>query len=150
MAQIGRPGDVEAVLKQRLSEAARALMVALDRQLPVLRQAPDILVGLEHGEAAAERLADDLVVDADTERGNAVVLVILVLIVAPDKNDIGLERIELGAQLGIAGEQPVAMRTRRTDALVIAPFAAHGFGPAVARGKVLSLHPTEFDPALQH
>src|SRR6185437_15912933 len=112
-----RIGDVEAAFEQRLSQAARARVMAFDRQLGIARQSPYILIGLEHGEAAAIGPADDFVVDADAESGNAVALEILVLVVAPDQHDIGLERIERLAQARIAGEQPFAMDARRGLAL---------------------------------
>src|SRR6185312_9825155 len=150
MAHLLRIGNIEAAFDQRLRQAARAFRVASDRQLGILRQSPDILIGLEDSKTAAIGLADDLVVDADAESGNAVALEILVLIIAPDEDDIGLERIEFLAQPRITGDQPIAMLARRADAIVIAPFAAHGLGPAVARGEILGFHATKLDPALQH
>src|SRR5689334_22649713 len=124
--------------------------MSANAQFGVGRQTPGILFGAEWNLAAAERAADNLVENADAERRDAVALEVLELIIAPDQDDIGLERVQFFTQPLIACQQSAAMLAGGRLAVVGTPFLAHRLGPLVTGGKKLRLDAADLDPLLQH
>ena len=64
----------------------------------------------------------------DAEGRHPVLAEILVLVVAPDQHDIGVEGVERLADLAEAADQPLPMLDSRGNR--VGPFPAHRFGPA--------------------
>src|SRR5262249_3375939 len=106
--------------------------MARDRERLVLGLVPPVLAAV-----ALPGLHVDGVVGEDRERRHAVLAVVLVLVVAPEQNEVGLEGIELGARLPEMMDQVVAVLVGVRRALVGAPLLARRRMPAGRRAKRL-------------
>ena len=88
-----------------------------------------LLVGLvPHVLSAAitfPRLDVDAVVSEDGESRHAVLGEVLVLIVAPDQHEVGLESVELAPDLPELVDHVLAMPVGVRLALILSPLAAH-------------------------
>src|SRR5215467_11156338 len=73
----------------------------------------------------------DRLVGQDAEGRNDVFLEVLVLVVAPDQDDVRRELVELPARAAEARDERLAMALRGGEPLVSAVLPAHGLGPAV-------------------
>src|SRR5262245_52087877 len=71
------------------------------------------------------------VIRQNRERRHAIFPIILILIVAPDDTEIGLEFIQLPARPAKAFDHIAAMRVGMSLALVGPPLMAHGLWPIV-------------------
>src|SRR5262249_38920612 len=78
---------------------------------------------------ALEGLAGNIVARQHTEGWNNVLLKILVLIIAPNQEEVGLEGVDFSPQLAKAGHQPLPMRPSGGEALILAELITHGLGP---------------------
>ena len=91
------------------------------------RLVPDVAPG---GVALfAEGLALKLVVGQDAEGRDDVLAEVLVLVVAPDHHEIGVEGVQFLAQLAEAGHHALAQTHGGGVTLVLAVLDAHGFRP---------------------
>ncbi len=126
-------GDVDAFGEQRAREILAAGAVAFHADRVLVGLVPRVasplvaLPGLEvHG-----------VVRENGKGGHAVLAKILVLIVAPDEHEVGVEGVELAADLAKLVDQVLAVLVGVRLALVIAPLLAHGGVPVFHRAKLL-------------
>src|SRR5947209_4878571 len=110
----------------------RARPVAGDRERLVLGLIPPVLATM-----ALPGLNIDGVICEDRERRHAVLAVVLVLIIAPEQYEIGLERVELGTDLSEVMDQVVPMLLGVIRALVGAPLLTHRRMPAGRRAERL-------------
>src|SRR5204862_571976 len=78
---------------------------------------------------ALEGLARDIVPGQYTEGRNNVLLKVLVLIIAPDQQEVRLEGIDRRPQLAKAVHEPLPMCERRAEALIRAELVPHGLWP---------------------
>ena len=79
----------------------------------------------------------DAVVGKDAERRNDVLGEVLVLVVAPDDDDVRPEVVEQRARVAEVTEQALAMRGRRRGPAVLGVLSPHRLGPA--RGVTVAL-----------
>ena len=76
-----------------------------------------------------EGFALEVVVGQHAEGWDDVLTEVLVLIVAPDDHEVGVEGVQLLADAAETGDQPSAVFQGRFVAFVLAVLDAHGFGP---------------------
>src|SRR5262249_47450451 len=117
---------------QRRGEIFGARTVTGDREGLVLGLVPPVLAAM-----SLPGLHVDRVVGEDRERRHAVLAEVLVLIVAPEQDEIGLEGVELGADLPEVMDQVIAVLLGVAGPLVGAPLLAHGRIPALRRSPAL-------------
>src|SRR5262245_52891047 len=106
--------------------------MARDRERLVLRLVPPVLAAV-----SLPGLHLDRVVGEDRERRYTVLPVVLVLVVAPEENEVGLEGVQLGARLAEVMDQVVSMRIGVRGALVVRPLRPHGRVPLLGRAQIL-------------
>src|SRR5262245_2564464 len=76
-------------------------------------------------------------VSQNRERGHAIVPVVLILVVAPDHAEIGLEFIQLPARSAKPFDHVAAMRIGMPLAFVGSPLSTHGLWPVIHRTQTL-------------
>ena len=93
--------------------------MALDRERLVLGLVPNVL-RVAHGPARTpnERLGLELLAHEDTEGRHQVLLEVLVLVVAPDEDEVGAEGIDLLAHLPIGTHDAGAVLSGRGRGMV--------------------------------
>src|SRR4051812_26298291 len=121
-----RVSDVDVGPEQRTREILAGGAMAFDRESLVGRLVPRVLSAL----IVLPRLEFDRVVRENRERRNAVFAEILVLIVAPDEHEIGLEAIELAPDLAELLDHVVPVPLGMRAAVVVAPLLARRRVPA--------------------
>src|SRR5262249_57108078 len=94
-------------------------MLARDRERLVAGLVPRVLTAV-----TLPGLHVDRVVGEDRERRHAVLAIVLVLIIAPEQHEIGLERVQLGARLAEVVDQVVAVLVGVRRPLVGTPLLA--------------------------
>ena len=120
-------GHVHAAIDHAGHQGARAVLVS-----PVLegcsrRFVPDVAPG---GVALlAEGLALELIISQHAEGRDDVLAEVLILVVAPDDHEVGVEGVKFLPQFAEAGDHSLAQAHRRCVALVLAVLDAHGFRP---------------------
>src|SRR5215472_10233427 len=123
-------GRIKARIDQPAGKVFRGALVALDAKFLVGRFVPDIL----RWRAELEDLKR-----VDAVSGNDLFAKILVLIIAPDDDEVGLERVERRANLAQPDQVLLAMPPGRRGSFVTAPLLAHrrrpSGGPAVLFGQ---------------
>ena len=133
-------GGVEALLDQAARQHFRGIAVA-GQLIGLVGLAPDVV---------ARRREGELVVGVDAVRRDDVLAEVLVLVVAPYQDEVRIECVECGPGLLHPADQIGAVAGRRRGALVVAPFSAHGLGPALRgpeiRRQVRILHHTPENP----
>src|SRR5580765_8655020 len=102
--------------------------MAGDRERLVLRLVPPVLAAV-----SLPGLHVDRVVGEDRERWHAVLAEVLVLVVAPEQDEVRLEGVELGTDLSEVMDQIVAVLVGVARALVGAPLLPHRRMPAFWR-----------------
>ena len=138
-------GEVDPVTEQGRGEILGAGAMARDRERLVLGLVPPVLAAMP-----LPRLDVDRVVGQHRERRHAVLTVVLVLVVAPQQHEVGLEGVELGANLPEVMDQVAAVPLGVGQAFVGAPLLAHRRMPALRRPQLLGQHRVRqqhFDPA---
>src|SRR6267142_2890463 len=107
---------------------------------PMTRDRERLVLGLVPPVLAAVTLPGlnlDRVVGEGRERRYAVLAVVLVLVVAPEQNEVGLERIQLGPRLAEVVDQIVPVRLGVGRALVGGPLRAHRWMPRLGCAQIL-------------
>src|SRR4029077_1226840 len=81
------------------------------------------------------------IVGENRKRGHTIIPIVLILVVAPDHAEIGLEFIQLPARPAKAFDHVVAMRVGMSLALVGSPLPAHRLRPIIHRTQTLRQRP---------
>jgi hypothetical protein len=121
-------GDIESGFDEAADQESRGCRVSLVGKNFIWRLTPDvppaatILIG--------ERSAIDLIICQHTERRDDILPKVLVLVISPDEDEVGMKRIDLGPDLPETGDQPLAMRCSRGESLVLAILRTHRLRPA--------------------
>ena len=116
-------GHINALLEQLAGQVAPLLGTAGVAEHSLRGLSPRVTP------PALEGLARDIVPGQYTEGRNNVLLKVLVLIIAPDQEEVRLEGVDCGPQLAKAGHQPLPMRHGGGEALILAELITHGLGP---------------------
>ena len=120
-------GHVDSLVDEPGHQGPRAGVAAVREDL-VRRLVPHVAAGaavvVHHG------LALDVVIRQHAEGRDDVLFEVLVLIVAPYQNEIGIEGVQFGPLLPEAGNQPVTVHPGGGNALVVAVFGAHRLRPS--------------------
>src|SRR5712692_2230323 len=135
MAQAERTGYIEAAPHQLTRQQGGGLLMAAELHHRVGRLVPDVGARLQ-AIAGLERLDDDFVQCEDAERRQQVQLKVLVLVVAPDKDDIGLEFVERAPRRAEGFYLAGAVAGGSASALVVAPFLTHTRWPVLRISQV--------------
>ena len=122
-------GDVDAFAQQPGDELLRADAVPFDRERRVGRFVPPVLATL----VTLPGLNVDRVVGQHRERRHAILAIVLVLVVAPQQHEIGLERIELGADLAEVVDHVAPMLLGVAQSFVGGPLSSHRRMPVRGR-----------------
>src|SRR5262245_10762130 len=123
-----RVRDVEAFLEQARDQRLGGGAVALVDERGIARLVPRV-AGFLPARLRPRPMLDRLVGE-HAERRDDVFLEVLVLVVAPDQDDVGRELVEALARLAEALDQSLAMTPRRAEPLVRAVLLGHRRGPS--------------------
>ena len=135
-------GHVYAVFQELSGKPAPGLVMPRVGEDLVSGLAPDVGPPAQ----AQVGLEVELLIRQHAERRDDVFLEVLVLVVPPHQDEIGLERVDLRANLPERVEDTRLVRLVGRDAFVVPPFEAHRLGPVGGIAQALGNAPV----ALQH
>src|SRR5262245_39582790 len=121
-----RVREVESFLEESGRQHLRRRSMALVGEHRLLRLLPDVVPP-----RVGPRPMLDGLVGQHAEGRDDVLLEVLVLIVAPDHDEVGGEIVELPSRFAEPPDELFTMSARGTEPLVLASFAPHGFRPPV-------------------
>ena len=120
-------GHINALLQQALNQVAGRLPVSGVLEGLVRRLVPDVDAGA--AVPGHKGLALHLIVSQHTERRDDVLFEVLILVIAPDKDKVGLEGVNFFAQFAEAVDQPLPRFLRGCQSFILAILDTHGFRP---------------------
>ena len=125
-------GHIKMRIDEPFGDQFGRLWVTFEAVVQVFTLAPSVgFAALHHGRALsmAPRVQIHIRIGADTESGNHVFAKILILIVAPNEHEVGLEVIQGLAHMTKTLHHGGSVGGRAQQAFILTPFGSHGGWP---------------------